>query len=74
MQTDVLDERLYADDQVRNDKSETKMQRVMDRMSQACDNYDLTISTKYEVLHRPAPGKRYSEPTITVNGQKTACC
>ena len=40
-------------------------------MSQACDNYDLKISTKKtEVVHQPAPGKPYSEPTITVNGQK----
>ena len=69
MQTDVLDWRLYADDLVRNDKSETKMLRGKDRMSQGCDNYDLTISTKPEVVHQPAPGKRYSEHTITVNGQ-----
>ena len=35
------------------------------------DNYDLTISTKKtEVVHQPAPGKPYKEPTITVNGQK----
>ena len=33
--------------------------------------YDLTISTKKtEVVHQPAPGKPYDEPTITVNGQK----
>ena len=32
-------------------------------------NYDLTISTK-KVVHQPAPGKAYNEPTITVNGQK----
>ena len=40
-------------------------------MSKACDNLQLTISTKKtEVVHQPAPGKPYSEPTITVNGQK----
>ena len=39
--------------------------------SQSCDNYDLTISTKKTlVVHQPAPGKPYNEPTITVNGQK----
>ena len=33
--------------------------------------FQLTISTKKtEVVHQPAPGKPYSEPTITVNGQK----
>ena len=52
-------------------KSEEKMQGAVDRMSKACDNFQLTISTKKtEVVHQPAPGKPYSEPTITVNGQK----
>ena len=47
------------------------MQGAVDRMSKACDNFQLTISTnKTEVVHQPAPGKPYSEPTITVNGQK----
>ena len=47
------------------------MQGAVDRMSKACDNFQLTISTKKtEVVHQPAPGKPYSEPTITVNGHK----
>ena len=47
------------------------MQGAVDRMSKACDNFQLTISTKKtEVVHQPAPGKPYSEPTITVKGQK----
>ena len=47
------------------------MQGAVDRMSKACDNFQLTISTnKTEVVHQPAPGKPYSEPNITVNGQK----
>ena len=47
------------------------MQGTVDRMSKACDNFQLTISTnKTEVVHQPAPGKPYSEPNITVNGQK----
>ena len=42
-----------------------------DRMPKACDNFQLAISTKQtEVVRQPAPGKLYSEPTITVNGQK----
>ena len=41
------------------------------RMSKACDNFQLTISTKKtEAVHQPAHGKPYSEPTITVNGHK----
>ena len=71
MQTDVVDKLLYADDLAENAKSEEKMQGAVDRMSKACDNFQLTISTKKtEVVHQPAPGKPYSEPTITVNGQK----
>ena len=47
------------------------MQGAVDCMSKACDSFQLTISTKKtEVVHQPAPGKPYSEPTITVNGQK----
>ena len=71
VQTDVVDKLLYADDLAENAKSEEKMQGTVDRMSKACDNFQLTISTKKtEVVHQPAPGKPYSEPTITVNGQK----
>ena len=71
VQTDVLDELLYADDMDKNANTEAKMQRAMDQVSQSCDNYDLTISTKKtEVVHQPAAGKPYNEPTITVNGQK----
>ena len=37
-------------------KSEEKMQGAVDRMSKACDNFQLTISTKKtEVVHQPAP-------------------
>ena len=48
-----------------------KLQGAVDRMSKECDNFQLTISTKKtEIVHQPSPGKPYSEPTITVNGQK----
>ena len=67
VQTDVVDKLLYADDLAKNAKSEEKMQGAVDRMSKACDNFQLTISTKKtEEVHQPAPGKPYSEPTITV--------
>ena len=46
------------------------MQRAMDQVSQSCDNYDLTISTKRQRLYQPAHGNPYNEPNITVNGQK----
>ena len=51
VQTDVLDELLYADDMDKNASSEAKKQRAMDRVSQSCDNYDLTISTKRQRLY-----------------------
>ena len=46
VQTDVLHKLLYADDLSENAKSETKVQGAVDRMSKACDNFHLTISTK----------------------------
>ena len=70
VQTDVFDKLLYADDLAENAKIRGKIQGAVDRMSKACDNFQLTISTnKTEVVHQPAPGNPYSEPTITVNGQ-----
>ena len=51
VQTDVLDELLYADDMDKNASSEAKMQRAMDQVSQSCDNYDLTFSTKRQRLY-----------------------
>ena len=60
VQTEVLDEFLFADDMAE------KMQKGMDHVSDSCDSYDLTISIKKtEVVYQPAPGKPYKEPTIT---------
>ena len=42
----MLDKLIYADDLAKNAKSDTKVQGGMDQISQACDYYDLTISTK----------------------------
>ena len=70
MQTYVLDKLLYADDLAEDAKSETKMQGAVDRMSNACDNFHGISTKKTEVVHQPAPEKRYSELTITVNGWK----
>ena len=50
--------------------NQRKVQGAVDRMSKACYSFQLTISTiKSEIVHQPSPGKPYSEPTITVNGQ-----
>ena len=71
VQTDVLGEFLFADDIAKGAPTEEKMQKGVDRISDSCDSYDLTISIKKtEVLYQPAPGKPYKKPTITVKGQK----
>ena len=51
VRADVLDQLLYADDMGKNAISEAKMQRAMDQVSQAYDNYDLLISTKRQRLY-----------------------
>ena len=52
VQTNVLDDLLYADDMGKNASSEAKMQRAMDQVSQSCDNDYLTISTKKtDIVH-----------------------
>ena len=71
MQTEVLDELLFADDMAKGAPTEEKMQKGVDQVSDSCDSYDLTISIKKtEVVYQPAPGKPYKEPTITVKGQR----
>ena len=47
-------------------------QYKMDYLSQGCDNFSLTISTKKaEATYQPAPGKPYQEPHIMVKGRRT---
>ena len=67
VQTEVLDEFLFADDMAKGAPTEEKMQKGVDQVSDSCDSYDLAISIKKtEVVYQPAPGKPYKEPTITV--------
>ena len=71
VQTEVLDEFLFADDKAKGAPTEEKMQKGVDQVSDSCDSYDLTISIKMsEVVYQPASGKPYKEPTITVKGQR----
>ena len=47
------------------------MQHEMDCFSRACDNFDLTLSTKKtEVMFQPMPGQPYQDPHIMVRGQE----
>ena len=51
--------------------AEEKVQKGMDQISDLKDSYNLTVSIqKTEVVHQPAPGKPYKEPTISVKGQR----
>ena len=68
VQTEVLDEFLFADDIA---PTEEKMQKDVDQVFDSCDSYDLTVSIKKtEVVYQPAPGKPYKELIITVKGQR----
>ena len=46
MQTEVLDEFLFADDMAKRAPTEEKMQKCVDQVSDSCDTYDVTISIK----------------------------
>ena len=60
VQTEVLDEFLFADDMAKGSPTEEKMQKGVDQVSDSCDSYDLTISIKKtEVVYQPAHGKPY---------------
>ncbi|XP_069995868.1 uncharacterized protein [Penaeus vannamei] len=68
---DTVNDFLFADDCALNAATEADMQCSVDKFSEACNNFGLTINTKkIEVMHQPAPGKLYAKPNITVNGQR----
>ena len=70
LQTELLDEFLFADDMAKGAPAEEKKHKGADQVSHSCDSYDLTISIKTEVVYQPAPGKPYKELTVTVKGQR----
>ena len=60
VQTEVLNEFLFADDMAKGAPTEEKMQKGVGQVSDSCDSYGLTISIKQtEVVYKP-----YKEPTI----------
>jgi len=70
VKTDTINHFLLADDCALNSISVGDMQQNVDKFAEACTNFGLTISIKKtEVMHQPAPGKTYIEPSITINGQ-----
>ena len=71
VQTEVVDEFLFADNMAVDAQTDEKMQKGVDQVSDSCDSYELTFSIKMtEEVYQPAHGKSYKEPTITVKGQR----
>ena len=70
VQTEVLDEFLFADDMAKGAPTEGKVQKGVNQVSDCCDCYDLTISIKNEVVYQPGLGKPYKELVITVKGRR----
>ena len=55
--TDTINVFLFADDWALNTACEEDMQHSVDKFSEACNNFGLSISTKItEVIHQPTPG------------------
>jgi hypothetical protein len=70
---DTIRDFLFADDCALNAGTQSDMQESMDRFSKACTDFGLTISTKKtEIMYQPAPLVPYTEPSITLDGQKLA--
>ena len=65
VQTEVVDERLYADGMAQNVSTERKVHEAMD-CSQSCDNYYLKISTKRLML---CSCKRMESTTMSQQSQ-----
>ena len=62
VKTNTINDFLFADDCALNSISEDDMQQHVDKFTEACTNFSLTISIKKtEVMHQPAPGKTYIE-------------
>ena len=55
--TDTINVFLFTDDWALNTASEADMQYSVDKFSEACNSFGLSISTKMtEVIHQPTPG------------------
>nr|VZI19298.1 unnamed protein product [Spirometra erinaceieuropaei] len=67
--TTTLHEFLFADDRTLNATSEEDMQRSMDLLAAACDNFGLVINTENTVvMHPPPPDAAYVALRVNVNG------
>ena len=60
VQTEVLDEFLFAEGMAKCAPTEEEMLKGADQVSDSCDSYDLTISMKKtEMVYQQAPWKTY---------------
>ena len=67
----TIRELLYADDCALYADSVVNMQSTIDRFSQACNNFGLTINTKKtEVMHQSTSNSQHTATSITVNQEK----
>ena len=70
VQTEVLDEFLFADDMAMGAPTEENMQKGVDQVSDSCNSYDLKTSIKKtDLVYQPAPGKPYKEHRIEQSGE-----
>ena len=70
VQTDVLDELLYADDMDKTANSQAKNAEPWIKSHSHLITMISQSAQKTYVVHQPAPGKPSNETTVTVNGQK----
>ena len=68
---ELIRELLYADDADLVAHSPDDMQDIVDRFSDACTKFGLTISlAKTKLMFTPAPGQPYTEPDIYIYGSR----
>ena len=70
VQNGVLDKLPFADDMAENVKTVKNARGGGSRFTSMWQLWPHNQHKKTEVVYQPAPGQPYSEPTITVNGQK----
>ena len=68
---ELITELLFADDCALLAHTESALQHIVNRFSNAAKNFGLTISLKKtEVLYQPPPREAYTPPHISIDGTK----
>ena len=70
VQTEVLDEFLFAGDMAKVHQQKRTCKKVWIKYPIHVTAFTISIKRKIEVVYQPAPGKPYKEPIITVKGQR----